>query len=213
MSRRPVDQVLLVDDNPTNLQVLYKTLEGASYTLLAARDGEQALSIAKLALPSLILLDIMMPGIDGFEVCRRLKADAQTRGIPVIFLSALTDTEAIVKGFALGAVDYISKPFQGDEVRARVRTQLRIHRLEMELSRRNVELEDENQQILGAVAEGIFSLHRDLRIRSLNPQAEKLVERSLKDCVGETLFSLLSLEQQEDEVIEAISSGRVWRAE
>ncbi len=214
MSRRPIDQVLLVDDNPTNLQVLYKTLEGAGYTLLAARDGEQALSIAKLALPSLILLDIMMPGIDGFEVCRRLKADAETRGIPVIFLSALTDTEALVKGFALGAVDYISKPFQGDEVRARVRTQLRIRRLEVELARRNVELEDENRQILSAVAEGIFSLHKDQRIRSLNPEAEKLVGCSLKDCVGEPLFSLLKLDDtQAEHVIDAVTSGQVQQLE
>lgn len=207
-SPRVADQVLLVDDNPTNLQVLYKTLDGAGYTLLAARDGEQALSIAAKALPSLILLDIMMPGIDGFEVCRRLKAAPDTRGIPVIFLSALTDTDAKVKGFALGAVDYISKPFQGDEVRARVRTQLRIHRLEIELARRNVELEDENRQILSAVSESIISLDDRQRISSLNPQAEVMIGRPMRKCVGESLPTLLEFSEQADAIAAAIAERR-----
>ncbi len=207
------EQILLVDDNPTNLQVLYKTLEETGYTLLAARDGEQALSIASKAIPSLILLDIMMPGIDGFEVCRRLKADPETAGIPVIFLSALTDTDAKVEGFTLGAVDYISKPFQGDEVRARVRTQLRIHRLEMELARRNAELEDENRQILNAVAESIVGLDDKLRISSLNPQAEALLGRELEQCIGEPLSKVLSFESQSQTITQALSERRIITVE
>ncbi len=194
------EQILLVDDNPTNLQVLYKTLDGTGYTLLAAKDGETALSIARKARPSLILLDIMMPGMDGFEVCKRLKADDSTAHIAIIFLSALTDTEAKVHGFSLGAVDYISKPFQADEVLARVRTHIKIHRLERELSRRNDELEDENQKILNSVSEGIFGLDAAGVITSMNAQAEYITGWSAADALGESLFGL-SLFGDQDKVL------------
>ena len=137
------ESLLLVDDNPTNLQVLYQTLETTGCKLLVAKNGETALSIAQKASPDLILLDIMMPGIDGFEVCRRLKADPATEGIPVIFLSALTDTKDKVQGLQLGAVDYISKPFQPDEVIARVETHLTIHRLKREVEQKKDALEAE----------------------------------------------------------------------
>ncbi len=137
------ESVLLVDDNPTNLQVLYQTLESTGCKLLVAKDGEKALAIAAKASPDLILLDIMMPGIDGFEVCRRLKDDPALADIPVIFLSALTDTKDKVRGLQLGAVDYVSKPFQPDEVIARVNTHLTIHRLKREVENKKDELENE----------------------------------------------------------------------
>ncbi|MGD8989933.1 MAG: SpoIIE family protein phosphatase [Desulfobacterales bacterium] len=137
------ESLLLVDDNPTNLQVLYQTLETTGCKLLVAKNGETAISIAQKASPDLILLDIMMPGIDGFEVCRRLKADSDTAGIPVIFLSALTDTKDKVQGLQLGAIDYVSKPFQPDEVIARVNTHLTIHRLKREVEEKKDALEDE----------------------------------------------------------------------
>ncbi len=145
--REEPDRLLLVDDNPTNLQVLYQTLDGRGYKLLIAKNGENALSIAQKARPMLILLDIMMPGIDGFEVCRRLKQDPQTQGSAVIFLSALDDTKDKVKGLDLGAVDYVSKPFSADEVIARVETHLKIQRLERSLSRRNQALEAANRKM------------------------------------------------------------------
>ncbi len=137
------ESILLVDDNPTNLQVLYQCLEGVGCKLLIAKNGQMALSIAARALPDLILLDIMMPGIDGYEVCRRLKSEPATADIPVIFLSALQDTVDKVKGLQLGAVDYITKPFQPDEVIARVNTHLTIHRLKQEVEQRKDELEHE----------------------------------------------------------------------
>jgi DNA-binding response OmpR family regulator len=145
MSDHPkeIESLLLVDDNPTNLQVLYQTLETTGCKLLVAKNGETALSIAQKASPDLILLDIMMPGIDGFEVCRRLKADRATAAIPVIFLSALTDTKDKVQGLQLGAVDYVSKPFQPDEVIARVNTHLTIHRLKREVEKKKDALENE----------------------------------------------------------------------
>jgi len=140
--------ILLVDDNPTNLQVLYGTLDGRGYQLRIAQSGEDAIDIARAATPQLILLDIMMPpGIDGFETLGRLKADPVTSGIPVIFLSALDETEVKVKGLTLGAVDFVNKPFQAEEVIARVSTHLTLHRLQRELEVRNEELVTANQRM------------------------------------------------------------------
>ena len=131
-----LDQVLLVDDDPINLQVLYKTLEDRGYKLLIARNGEDALDIARKTHLALVLLDIMMPGLDGFEVCRRLKSDPMTSHVAIIFLSALDATRDKVRGLDLGAVDYITKPFQAQEVIARVDTHLKIHHLEQRLQQR-----------------------------------------------------------------------------
>jgi putative two-component system response regulator len=122
------DQILLVDDNTTNLQLLRDTLDGHGYKLLAAKNGKTALSIAAKAKPDLILLDIMMPEMDGYEVCKRLKAEKTTHQIPVIFVTALTDAEDEAKGLSLGAVDYITKPFNPELIRARVRNHLELKR-------------------------------------------------------------------------------------
>lgn len=184
------DHVLLVDDNPINLRILYKTLDASGYRLLVARNGASALEIAQVAKPSLVLLDVMMPDLDGFEVCRRLKADPATAGIAVIFLSALGDSQAKVEGFAVGGVDYIAKPFQSDEVVARVRTHVKIQRLERQLGRRNVELEAENQQILNAVSEGIIGLDAAGRITLFNPAATDITGWRAGDVLGERLYDL-----------------------
>jgi putative two-component system response regulator len=151
--REDPDKVLMVDDNPTNLQVLQATLEGRGYRLLAARDGASALAVTTKALPDLILLDIMMPEMDGYEVCRRLKADPATFEIPIIFLSALTQTEDKVKGLELGAVDYITKPFQPEEVIARVNTHLTLRCLQQQLSIANAELTELNENLEKKVEE------------------------------------------------------------
>ncbi len=137
------ESILLVDDNPANLQVLFQTLGTLGCKLLIAKSGEAALAITRKARPDLILLDIMMPGIDGFEVCRRLKADPATEKTPIIFLSALDETADKVRGLQLGAVDYVSKPFQPEEVIARVNTHLTIHRLNREVQHQRDQLEHE----------------------------------------------------------------------
>ena len=124
-SEMPV--VLLVDDNAINLQMLHQTLAGQNYKLLSARSGEDALRIAQKAVPDLVLLDIMMPGIDGYETCTQLKADEATRNAVIIFLTALQDTKEKVRGLSLGAVDFITKPFDPDEVVARVSRQLEVY--------------------------------------------------------------------------------------
>jgi len=140
-----MESILLVDDQLANLQVLFHTLENLGCKLLIAKNGEAALAIAQKMRPDLILLDIMMPGIDGFEVCRRLKMNPDTEKIPVIFLSALDETGDKVRGLQLGAVDYVAKPFQVEEVIARVNTHLTIHRLNREVQKQRDELEHELQ--------------------------------------------------------------------
>lgn len=125
--------ILIVDDTPANLRLLAGILSEAGYTVRPARSGAIALASAQSDTPNLILLDIMMPEMDGYEVCRRLKAHQQTKDIPVIFISALNDIEEKVKSFALGGVDYIAKPFHGEEVLARVNTHLTIRNLQNDL--------------------------------------------------------------------------------
>jgi len=121
--------LLIVDDNPTNLGVLTDYLEEQGFEILSAEDGYMGLKIAQLAQPNMILLDVMMPGIDGFETCRRLKADNKTQDIPVIFMTALESTKDKVNGFKVGGVDYVTKPVQQEEVLARISTHLRLQEL------------------------------------------------------------------------------------
>ncbi len=134
------DRILLVDDEGTNLDVLRHALDGRGYRLFIARSGEAAIELARRVHPQLILLDIVMPGIDGYETCRRLKEDPETREAVVIFLSSLDDTKDKVRGLDVGAVDFVSKPFQGDELVARVNTHLTLHRLRRQVEARNAEL-------------------------------------------------------------------------
>ncbi|HWN69538.1 MAG TPA: hybrid sensor histidine kinase/response regulator [Haliangium sp.] len=135
--------VLLVDDTPANLGVLFEHLDEHGYRVLVAEDGEEAMDLAERVRPDVILLDVMMPGIDGFETCQRLKAVPETRDIPVIFMTALTDTRDKVRGFRAGAVDYVTKPVQHEEVLARVRTHVEMRALEGRLRAQNARLERE----------------------------------------------------------------------
>jgi two-component sensor histidine kinase len=121
--------ILIVDDNPENLRLLIELLERASFRVRPALSGEIALKAVEISAPDLILLDIRMPGIDGFETCRRLKAQETTRNIPVIFISAMTDLKEKLGAFRVGGVDYVMKPFQEEEVLARVRTHLQLSKM------------------------------------------------------------------------------------
>ncbi|MGD2089650.1 MAG: response regulator [Candidatus Aminicenantes bacterium] len=129
--KKPI--VFIVDDVPKNLQVLGNTLRNRDYNISVATSGEQALNMMDKILPDLILLDVVMPGIDGFKVCKKLKTSEKTKDIPIIFLTAKTQTEDIVKGFELGAVDYVTKPFNKEELLARVHTQLALRNARKEI--------------------------------------------------------------------------------
>ncbi len=133
--------ILLVDDTPDNLLVLFSYLEDKGFKVLLAEDGESALQIAQTQAPDLILLDVLMPNIDGFETCRRLKAKPATREIPIIFLTALSETVNKVQGFQLGGVDYITKPSEQEEVLARIQTHLSLHKMRHTLATQNKELQ------------------------------------------------------------------------
>ena len=142
--------ILMVDDDPLNLKVLTETIKGLGYTLLAARSGHDALRIAAKVRPTLILLDIQMPGIDGYETCRRLKAEAATQDIAVIFLTALQSTADKVRGLSLGAVDFITKPFDPDEIMARVTRQVAVQERHKELLQENRALASELREVRAA---------------------------------------------------------------
>ncbi len=163
--------ILIVDDNHNNLEVLSETLGKAGFQVAVAIDGENALEQIQYYKPELILLDVMMPGIDGYQTCSRIKSNPDTFDIPVIFMTALTDTEHKVRGFALGAVDYVTKPFQREEVLARVRVQLQLRNLSRTLEGQNRILKKEilqRERIEGS----LVRLNQDLE--------EKVKERTNK---------------------------------
>ncbi len=132
--------ILIVDDVPANLAVAVHYLEANQFQVMVAQDGEEGIERARLIHPGLILLDVMMPGINGFETCRRLKADENTRDIPVIFMTALADTSDKIAGFAAGAVDYISKPFQTEELLVRIKTHLALRSAQQQVETQNTQL-------------------------------------------------------------------------
>ncbi|MFN6382846.1 MAG: EAL domain-containing protein [Pseudanabaena sp.] len=146
MTRNYSGDILIVDDMPNNLRFLSTTLAEQGYKVRSVTEGLMALTVAEAAKPDLILLDIMMPNIDGYEVCQRLKANDQTCDIPVIFLSALDEVLDKVKAFSVGGVDYITKPFQLEEVLARIQTHLSLRFAQKEISQLNAELEQRVRQ-------------------------------------------------------------------
>jgi signal transduction histidine kinase/DNA-binding response OmpR family regulator len=154
--------ILAVDDTPASLKLLTDTLRAEGYKVRAAPSGELALDAAISAPPELALLDINMPGMNGFEVCRRLKAQPETRDTPIIFVSALSETEEKVVGFELGAVDYVTKPYQREELLARVRTHLELHRLRQQFKR----MVDERTADLCASEKALARSNRELRALS-----------------------------------------------
>ena len=178
---RDKKRILVVDDNPTNLRVLTESIRGQGWMTLVATDGEMALEQIAYARPDLILLDVMMPGIDGFETCRRLKADPMTDPIPIIFMTALSDTVDKVKGLDLGAVDYITKPFQQEEVVARIRLHLRLAQLNQMLEQRNRELQSLTKTLEHQVA---------VRTQELTSSLEHLKETQLQLIQSEKMSAL-----------------------
>jgi len=137
-----IPNILIVDDTPVNLQLLAEILKAYGYRVRVARSGALALQAAQHEQPDLILLDILMPGMDGYEVCTRLKADGRLRDTPVLFISALTEPLDKVRAFGAGGVDYLTKPFHGEEVAARVRTHLELRQQRRELEEQMVHLRE-----------------------------------------------------------------------
>jgi signal transduction histidine kinase len=170
MSILPLEQnsILIVDDNPNNLAVLFEFLTASGFKVLVARTGESAITKAEYSMPDLILLDVLMPpGIDGFETCQHLKAKDSTKDIPVIFMTALDETKNKVRGFDLGAVDYVTKPIQNEEVLARAKAHLSIRNL-------TKKLQSQNEQMQQEIAD---REQAQINLQSLTEELEKRVEK------------------------------------
>lgn len=188
--------ILLVDDNPTNLGILLDFLGNSGFRLLVAQDGESAIDQMEYILPDLILLDVMMPGIGGFETCRRLKENQRTKDIPVIFMTALTETVDKVKGFSVGAADYVTKPIQAEEVLARINTHLAFQRLRKQLQEQNQQLQQEirdRQKAEETLRIFLHSVSHDLR----NPVTGMLMV--LKNVLSRP-WSVVNSEKQQETV-------------
>jgi DNA-binding response OmpR family regulator/two-component sensor histidine kinase len=169
--------ILIVDDQPTNLEVICETLSATGLEVAIATSGERALQQIALEQPDLILLDIMMPGMDGFETCRRLKANPVTSDIPVIFMTALADTENKVKALELGAVDYVTKPFQAQEVLARVKTHLQLRRLTQETLQAAIAREQKEaaQSRAAELARANYVLTQTVDLLATEPDIDRLL--------------------------------------
>ena len=202
--------ILIVDDNPRNLQVAGNLLQDVGYELIFATDGEEALDCAREEGPELILLDVMMPRMDGYEVCRRLKDSPVTRSIPVLFLTAKTDSEDIIQGFDAGGVDYIAKPFQSGELLARVQTHAQLTRARTDLVQANRNLQKQ-KELVEKQAARISASNTALResnaeMKHLNEQKSEflgIAAHDLKNPLAAIsgLFSILNdvVEESDDE--------------
>ena len=193
--------ILIVDDLPDNLRLLRDTLSAQGYKVRSATTGAMAIRAAQSPATELILLDIKLPDLDGYEVCRQLKSNKQTEDIPIIFLSALNETSDKVEGFAAGGVDYISKPFQAEEVLARVEIHLTIRRLRQKLQEQNLSLTqemEENQRLkdiyfaekelaqvtLKSIGDAVITTDAANIIKYFNPVAESLTGWKSEDAEG-----------------------------
>jgi PleD family two-component response regulator len=196
-------KILIVDDTPKNIQVAANILQKDGYQMAFAQDGPTAVGQVEANRFDLILLDIMMPQMDGFEVCRRIRNNPASRDIPIIFLTAKNDSDSIVKGFELGAMDYLTKPFNGAELQARVRTHLELYRSRKEINEKNERLRMEIAERIKA-EEGLkrskdeyhfLSIHDNLtglyNTRYLYQALEKLVAESESK---KSTFSLIFLD-------------------
>ena len=191
MQKKPhvQESILIVDDTPNNLRLLANMLIERGYKVRPAPSGAHALATTRKEIPDLILLDVMMPEIDGYEVCRTLKAEKRTRDIPVIFLSALNEVEDKMKGFDVGAVDYITKPFHEKEVMVRVETHLKIHNLQQKLL-----IETARFKSLAEAAFEAILIHTDGCIIDVNPAAARLFSCQETELIGADLMPLIPAE-------------------
>jgi PAS domain S-box-containing protein len=229
MNNEQKSSVLIIDDNIDNLKVLFISLEKANFKVLIAEKGESALKRIKYLKPDIILLDVIMPDMNGFEVCRRLKANEESKNIPVIFMTALTDTVDKLKGFEVGGVDYIIKPVQVEEVLVRINTHLTIQRLQNQLLQQNEQLkqeivkrqhvEDELRKFYRAVeqtANAIVITDINGSIEFVNPAFSFQTGYSPAEVIGKNPRILSSGKQSRDfyqKMWYTLNSGAVWKDE
>lgn len=195
-------KVLIVDDTQENIALLTEILQPEGYQISAAENGDRAIKIARHISPDIILLDIMMPGMDGFETCIRLKSLSITKTIPVIFISATKDMDDLVRAFSVGGADYISKPFRREEIHARIANQLKTQRLHRQLAHSELKVRsllaehqqqsDRLQQVVTLVIDGLLELNSSGEIQQANPAIEKLFGYSAKALISINFTCLLA---------------------
>lgn len=219
--------ILIVDDNPDNVELLFFFLSDSNFVVEVASDGKSAIQKIEASPPDLILLDVMMPGIDGFETCRRLKANESTRDIPVIFMTALSETVDKVTGFSVGAVDYITKPVQEEVLKARINTHLTIRKLNRSLVEQNQRLQQEirerqqkeaelrlSNQAIAASSNGIViadARQPDLPITYVNPAFEHLTGYEAQEVIGRNCRFLQGKDRDQPalhDLREAVRAGK-----
>ncbi|MBD2448235.1 response regulator [Nostoc sp. FACHB-152] len=221
--------ILIVDDTPTNLEMLFEFLADAGFTVLVAEDGESAITRAEYAPPDIILLDILMPVIDGFETCQQLKANPLTQDIPIIFMTALTETVDKVKGLSLGAVDYITKPLQHEEVLARIELHLKLRNLTKTLQEQNQLLEQEIYErkqaeqkireqaaLLDITTDAIIVTNFDHQISFWNKGAENLYGWQAKEAITNNVYQLLyqpDILPQLQNIQKSLAQNGCWQGE
>ncbi len=196
----PSAKILIVDDTPPNVDVLRNILSPEGYKISFAHSGERALKIVPHFLPDLILLDVNMPGLDGFATCERLKQNKETHDIPVIFVTARTEVDALAQAFKVGGVDFITKPIKELEVLSRVNTQISLQQSKAELKRqlvRNESIAHYNHLLLKSVADGIFSLNAHGEVVFVNPAAEALLGWKEKELTSQHFINLFDLSESE----------------
>ncbi|MCP4406094.1 MAG: response regulator [bacterium] len=207
--------ILAVDDNPQNLGLLFNYLDLAGFTVLLVRESQSVVGHVEENLPDLILLDIMMPGLNGFEVCRLLKENSKTRDIPVIFMTARSGVEDKVRGFEVGGVDFVTKPIQYKEVLARVKTHITIRKLQKQLEEKNDCLEKQREEFskLNASKDRFFSiLSHDLRapFTGLCGMTEILIEHFNEYQPSEVKKSLQKFKKTTDNLYSLIENLLTW---
>ncbi|MBW4599639.1 MAG: response regulator [Calothrix sp. FI2-JRJ7] len=221
--------ILIVDDNPANLEMLLEFLSNAGFTVLVAEDGESAITGAEYAPPDMILLDILMPVMDGFETCQRLKANPLTQDIPIIFMTALTETVDKLKGLSLGAVDYVTKPLQHEEVLARIELHLKLRKLTKTLQEQNQRLEREicerkqaeqkireQAALLDITTDAILVRDFDSKINFWSQGAEHLYGWQATEVIGKNVNQLLyrpDLLSQLENVEKSLTEHGCWQGE
>ncbi len=207
--------ILIVDDNPTNLSVIVDYLEDSGLTILVSQDGYSSLKRAKYAKPGIILLDVLMPGIDGYETCRLLKQEPKTKDIPVIFMTALSSTEDKVKGFEVGAVDYVTKPIQPEEVLARIKLHLQLRHMNNAQNRQNEILTAEIEQrkvVQARLGQINHKLEQEVSDRITAQEALKKLNEELEHRVEKRTIQLRQSNRQlQQEILERKQAEEIVR--
>lgn len=210
MNQKPVNDaptILVVDDNPNNIKIVALIMSALKYKIVIATNGEQAIEMVKQTRPDLILMDVMMPKIDGFETCRIIKSKKENENIPVIFITALNDTDSLVKGFKAGGVDYISKPFNKDELISRMRTHIELKKTRDQLEKTSAHLAE-----LNSLKDKMFSvIGHDLRspLSSVKMTLEFLSAINISDN-EEVSESLKLMSKTTDEVFSLLENLLGW---